>query len=89
MPTNQFNLPIQIDQGAVLLFGVTGGLAALKRGYDVIGLLALTFVTAVGGVLIRDGVSIQRGPPTVTTDSRFVPAVARASSRSTVKPCTD
>ncbi len=35
----QFALPIEIDLAATLLFGLTGGLAALKRGYDVIGFL--------------------------------------------------
>lgn len=72
MLTSQFTLPIQIDLVATFLFGLTGGLAALKRGYDVIGLFALAFVTAVGGGLIRDGVFIQQGPPAVTTDSRYI-----------------
>jgi uncharacterized membrane protein YeiH len=75
MITGQFTLPIQIDLAATFLFGLTGGLAALKRGYDVIGLLALAFVTAVGGGLIRDGIFIQSGPPAVTTDSRYILAV--------------
>jgi uncharacterized membrane protein YeiH len=72
MLTSQFTLPIQIDLAATFLFGLTGGLAALKRGYDAIGLFALAFVTAVGGGLIRDGVFIQQGPPAVTTDSRYM-----------------
>lgn len=79
MLTGQFNLPIQIDLAATLLFGVTGGLAALKRGYDVIGLFALAFATAVGGGLIRDGLFIQQGPPAVTSDSRYILVVAVAA----------
>jgi len=51
MIAGQFTLPIQIDLAATFLFGLTGGLAALKRGYDVIGLSALAFVTAIGGAL--------------------------------------
>ena len=78
MLTGQFNLPIQIDLAATFLFGVTGGLAALKRGYDVIGLFALAFVTAVGGGLIRDGLFIQQGPPAVTSDSRYILVVVLA-----------
>jgi uncharacterized membrane protein YeiH len=70
--TGQFTVPIHIDLAAVFLFGVTGGLTALKRGYDVIGLFALTFVTALGGALIRDGIFIQQGPPALTTDSRYL-----------------
>jgi uncharacterized membrane protein YeiH len=72
MPTGQFTLPIQIDLAATFLFGLTGGLAALKRSYDVIGLFALAFVTGVGGGLLRDGLFIQQGPPAVTTDSRYI-----------------
>jgi uncharacterized membrane protein YeiH len=68
----QFILPIYIDLVATFLFGITGALAAVKRGYDVIGLFALAFVTAVGGGLIRDGLFIQQGPPAVATDSNYV-----------------
>ena len=80
MLRDQFTLPIQIDLVAVFLFGVTGGLAALKRGYDVIGLFALTFVTAVGGGLIRDGIFIQSGPPTVVADKRYILTILLAGS---------
>lgn len=72
MIQGQFILPIQIDLAATFLFGLTGALSALRRGYDVIGLFALAFVTGVGGGLIRDGLFIQQGPPTVTTDSRYL-----------------
>src|SRR5580765_8519823 len=67
-----FILPISIDLAATFIFGVTGALAALKRGYDWIGLLALAFATAVGGGLLRDGIFISQGPPAVTKDSRYV-----------------
>jgi uncharacterized membrane protein YeiH len=75
MTDGQFQLPIQIDLAATFLFGLTGALAAIKRGYDVIGLFMLAFVTAVGGGLIRDGLFIQSGPPVVATDSRYIIAV--------------
>ncbi len=73
-------MPIQIDLAAVFLFGLTGGLAALKRGYDVIGLFALTFVTAVGGGLIRDGIFIQGGPPAVVAEKRYILIVILAGA---------
>lgn len=66
-----FSLPIYLDLGATFLFALTGGLAAVRRGYDVVGLLALALVTAVGGGLLRDGLFIQNGPPFVTTDARY------------------
>lgn len=78
MLTGQFTLPIQIDLVATLLFALTGALLALKRGYDVVGLFALAFVTGVGGGLIRDGLFIQQGPPAVTTDSRYILVVLLA-----------
>ncbi|MCW5551398.1 MAG: TRIC cation channel family protein [Verrucomicrobiae bacterium] len=72
MLEGQFTLPIQIELVATLLFALTGALQALNRGYDVIGLFALAFVTGVGGGLIRDGLFIQQGPPVVTSDSRYI-----------------
>jgi len=76
--THQFVLPVYIDLSATFLFGVTGALAAIKRGYDVIGLFVLAFVTAVGGGLIRDGLFIQQGPPVVATDSNYILVVLLA-----------
>jgi uncharacterized membrane protein YeiH len=63
------------DLGAVFVFGITGALAAVHRGYDFIGIFALAFVTGVGGGLIRDSVFIQQGPPAVATDSRYFIAI--------------
>src|SRR6478736_1127690 len=78
MPPDQFHIPIQIDLAATFLFGLTGALAALKRGYDVIGLFVLAFVTALGGGLIRDGIFIQQGPPAAATNSLYIIAVIAA-----------
>lgn len=66
-----FALPIYLDLGATFLFALAGGLAAVRRGYDVVGLVALALVTGVGGGLLRDGLFIQNGPPVVTTDAGF------------------
>ena len=72
IPEAQFALPVFIDLGATFLFGITGALVALDRGYDVIGLFAIAFATGVGGGLIRDGIFIQQGPPFVTTGSGYI-----------------
>jgi len=72
IPQDQFTLPAAIDLTATFLFGITGALVALNRGYDVIGLFAIAFVTGVGGGLMRDGLFIQGGPPFVTTSSGYV-----------------
>jgi len=76
MPPAQFTLPIQIDLAATFLFGLTGALAAVKRGYDVIGLFVLAFVTGLGGGLIRDGLFIQQGPPAAATNSLYIMMIA-------------
>jgi len=78
MLRDQFTLPIYFDLCATFLFGMTGALAALKRGYDIIGLFALAFATAVGGGLIRDGIFISQGPPAVTKDSSYILVVILA-----------
>jgi uncharacterized membrane protein YeiH len=67
-----FSLPVSFDLAATFLFGITGALVALERGYDVVGLFAIAFVTGVGGGLIRDGVFIQGGPPFVTSGSGYI-----------------
>jgi uncharacterized membrane protein YeiH len=75
MIPKDFTLPVIFDLGAVFVFGITGALAAVYRGYDFIGLFALAFVTGVGGGLIRDSVFIQQGPPAVATDGRYFFAI--------------
>jgi uncharacterized membrane protein YeiH len=73
-----FQIPILFDLSATFVFGITGALVALRRGYDVIGLFALAFATGVGGGLLRDGLFIQQGPPAVTTDSRYIGVILLA-----------
>lgn len=79
MPDAKFELPIWIDLIAAFLFGVTGALAGLKRGYDWVGIFFLAFATAVGGGLVRDGIFISQGPPAVTRDSRYMLVIVAAS----------
>jgi len=76
----QFHLPIIFDLGATFIFGITGALAALQRGYDFIGLFALAFASGVGGGLLRDGLFIQQGPPAVTMNSRYLVAITAEAS---------
>ncbi len=67
-----FILPIWLDLVATFCFALTGGIVAMKRGYDVVGVMALALLTGLGGGLIRDGIFIQQGPPALTTDSRYI-----------------
>ena len=57
-----FMLPGVIDFGATFLWAISGGLLALRRGNDIIGVLVLALVTATGGGLLRDGIFLQDIP---------------------------
>ncbi len=67
MLTEEFLLPVTFDLTATFLFAITGTLAGMRRHYDIIGVFALAFVTALGGGLIRDGIFISAGPPVGVT----------------------
>ena len=56
LPHAQFQLPELFDLGATFAFALTGALAAIKRGYDIVGVFFLALVSGLGGGLIRDGV---------------------------------
>jgi uncharacterized membrane protein YeiH len=64
----RFELPVAFSLIAHFTFAVTGALAALRRGYDVVGVIFLALITAAGGGLIRDGILISQGPPAFLTD---------------------
>ena len=67
--SSTFELPRWFSVVAHFTFGATGALSGLRRGYDVIGVLFLAMVSAIGGGLIRDGVLISRGPASILTDA--------------------
>jgi uncharacterized membrane protein YeiH len=73
------DLPILFDSAAIFLFGLTGALEAVRRGYDFVGLFALTLVTGAGGGLIRDGLFIQNGPPQLAQHWALMSGVILAS----------
>jgi uncharacterized membrane protein YeiH len=75
---SEFSLPLFFDIGAVFFFALTGALAAMRRGYDIIGLFTLAFVTGLGGALIRDGLFLQNGPPALTRNPDYMLAVLAA-----------
>src|SRR3954469_9453063 len=71
----QIQFPIGFDMVAIVLFSMSGVIAAMRRGYDFIGVFILALVTGVGGGLIRDGIFLQNGPPAVTQNWRFLPVI--------------
>jgi uncharacterized membrane protein YeiH len=80
MPTGSFLLPAWIDLGATFAFGLTGALAAMKRGYDIVGAFFLALACGIGGGLIRDGVFLPHADATpLLTDPRYIEAIVVAT----------
>lgn len=75
-----FTLPLVFDLGATALYAFSGALRAVRKGYDVAGLVTLALVAGVGGGLLRDGIFLQDGPPEVLLDYRFLYAVGAAAA---------
>ncbi len=68
-------LPLCIDLGATFLFSITGGMVAIRRHYDPIGLFVLALACGLGGGLLRDGIFIQSGPPAAMLEAPYMMAV--------------
>ena len=80
MPTATFQLPALFDLGATFAFALTGALAGIKRGYDIVGVFFLALVSSIGGGLIRDGVFIPATTPTpLLTDARYIQVILAAT----------
>ncbi|BAN03738.1 trimeric intracellular cation channel family protein [Ilumatobacter coccineus] len=68
-----------VDLVGVFFFAVSGGLLAVRKGFELVGVIALSLVTALGGGIIRD-VVLGATPPTAFDDVLYliVPLVAAA-----------
>lgn len=68
-----------VDLVGVFFFAVSGGLLAVRKGFELVGVVALSLVTALGGGIIRD-VVLGATPPTAFDDVLYlvVPLVAAA-----------
>jgi len=60
--TDQFTLPLAFDVGATFFFAITGGLTAMRKEYDFVGVFFLALITGLGGGLLRDGLFLQQVP---------------------------
>ncbi|WP_245651166.1 trimeric intracellular cation channel family protein [Paramagnetospirillum marisnigri] len=60
--TGHFTLPLAFDLAATFFFAVTGGLTAMRKGYDFVGVFFLALVVGLGGGLLRDGLFLQQMP---------------------------
>jgi len=80
VPAATFQLPALFDLGATFAFALTGALAGIKRGYDIVGVFFLALVSGIGGGLIRDGVFIPGTNPTpLLTDPRYIQVILAAT----------
>jgi uncharacterized membrane protein YeiH len=80
MPAGTFTLPIWFDHGATFAFALTGALAGIKRGYDIVGVFFLALTCGLGGGLIRDGIFIPSQTATpLLTDPRYIQLVVAAT----------
>jgi len=80
MAAAEFHLPVWFDLAATFAFGLTGALAAIKRGYDIVGVFFLALATGLGGGLIRDGVFLpERTATPLLTDPRYVELIVAAT----------
>jgi uncharacterized membrane protein YeiH len=59
-----------VDLAGTFVFAVEGAVAAIQANLDLLGLLVLSFVTALGGGVIRD-VLIGAVPPNSIRDWRY------------------
>jgi uncharacterized membrane protein YeiH len=74
MIEHPFQTAVGFDLAAIFLFAITGALAGVRRGYDLVGATVLALATALAGGLLRD-ILLQRGTPVLLTDGRYLFAV--------------
>jgi uncharacterized membrane protein YeiH len=76
----EFHLPVWFDLGATFAFALTGAHAAIRRGYDIVGVFFLALAAGLGGGLIRDGVFLPgTGLSPLLSDPRYLSLVGAAT----------
>jgi uncharacterized membrane protein YeiH len=70
-------LLLGLDLLGVFVFGLSGGLLAVQRRFDVFGIVVLSLVAGLGGGLARD-VLLGDVPPAALRDDRYLVAAAGA-----------
>ena len=59
---DNFTPPLYFEYFALLLWGISGAIVGWRKGYDVVGVFVIAFVSSFGGGLLRDGLFLQRLP---------------------------
>ena len=72
-------LLLAVDLVGTFVFGLSGGLLAVRKGLDVFGVASLSLAAALGGGLLRD-VLIGAVPPIALRDGRYALAALIAAA---------
>ena len=56
---DNFTPPLYFEYFALLLWAVSGAIVGWRKGYDVVGVFVIAFVSSFGGGLLRDGLFLQ------------------------------
>ena len=66
-----FTPPLYFEYFALLLWAISGAIVGWRKGYDVVGVFVIAFVSSFGGGLLRDGLFLQR-LPVVLIDPNYI-----------------
>ncbi len=61
----EFLVPPVINWVATFLWAASGGIVAIRKRFDVVGVFVLALLSATGGGIIRDGLFLHRTPVVV------------------------
>lgn len=64
-------MQLALELTGLFVFAISGALMAIRRDFDVIGLVVLAIITAIGGGVLRD-VVLGDTPPPALTDWRYL-----------------
>lgn len=62
---------VVLDLLGIFVFAISGALVAVRKGFDVFGILVLAGTTGLGGGFLRD-VLIDATPPAALADWRYL-----------------
>ncbi len=68
---DNFTPPLYFEYFALLLWAISGAIVGWRKGYDVVGVFVIAFVSSFGGGLLRDGLFLQR-LPVVLIDPNYI-----------------
>lgn len=75
-----FVLPLAMDYAATFFVGISGALAGVRRGFDIVGIFFLAMVSGIGGAFLRDSIFLHpEGPLIVITDPNYLWLVIAAT----------